>query len=175
LFDPLAHPEADGVSGLGRDSIGHGAAPVRGDVPGDVRLDARRPRVAHEVLRVIGFVRPERRAFRREAAPRHRQCRLPLGGVGRQRDLGVDDEAFTVLFQPMRHVAQLRGLPLGLLVQAGFRVVGRCMGGVAPLLAPEVDVRAIRTRPTGRGCNYLALVQFACALILGRRIEAASV
>jgi putative transposase len=34
--------------------------------------------------------------------------------------------------------------------------------------------RAIRTRYTGRGCNYLALVQFACALILGRRIEAAS-
>jgi transposase len=34
--------------------------------------------------------------------------------------------------------------------------------------------RAIRTRYNGRGCNYLALVQFACALILGRRIEAAS-
>jgi len=147
---------------------------VRGDVLGDVRLDARCPRVAHEVLRVIGFVRPERRAFRREAAPRHRQCRLPLGGAGRQRDLGVNDEAFTVLFQPMRHVAQLRGLPLGLLVQAGLRVVGRCMGGVAPLLAPEVDVR-VTARPTVRGCNYLALVQFACALILGRRIEAASV
>jgi transposase len=34
--------------------------------------------------------------------------------------------------------------------------------------------RAIRTRYTGRGSNYLALVQFACALILGRRIAAAS-
>ena len=34
--------------------------------------------------------------------------------------------------------------------------------------------RAIRTRHTGRGSNYLALVQFACTLILGRRIEAAS-
>jgi transposase len=34
--------------------------------------------------------------------------------------------------------------------------------------------RAIRTRYTGRGCNYLALVQFACALLLGRRIEVAS-
>jgi transposase len=34
--------------------------------------------------------------------------------------------------------------------------------------------RAIRTRYTCRGCNYLALVQLACALILGRRIETAS-
>jgi putative transposase len=34
--------------------------------------------------------------------------------------------------------------------------------------------RAIRTRYIGRGCNYLAWVQFARALILGRRIEAAS-
>jgi len=34
--------------------------------------------------------------------------------------------------------------------------------------------RAIRTRYTCRGSNYLALVHFACALILGRRIEAAS-
>ncbi len=33
--------------------------------------------------------------------------------------------------------------------------------------------RAIRTRYTCRGKNYLALVQFACALILGRRIEKA--
>ena len=35
--------------------------------------------------------------------------------------------------------------------------------------------RAIRTRYTCLGSNYLALVHFACALILGRRIEAASV
>lgn len=34
--------------------------------------------------------------------------------------------------------------------------------------------RAIRTRYICRGSNYLALVHFACALILGRRIEAAS-
>ncbi len=33
--------------------------------------------------------------------------------------------------------------------------------------------QAIRTRYTGRGSSYLALVQFACALILSRRIEAA--
>jgi hypothetical protein len=38
------------------------------------------------------------------------------------------------------------------------------------------DIRSgtsCRTLYTGRDCNYLALVQFACALILGRRIEAA--
>jgi len=29
LFDPLAHPEADGVAGLGRDSIGHGCPGAR--------------------------------------------------------------------------------------------------------------------------------------------------
>ncbi|SMF96586.1 Transposase DDE domain-containing protein [Methylomagnum ishizawai] len=34
--------------------------------------------------------------------------------------------------------------------------------------------RAIRTRYTCRGANYLALLQFACALILERRIKANS-
>lgn len=35
--------------------------------------------------------------------------------------------------------------------------------------------RAIRTRYTCRGANYLAFLQLACALILGRRIEAKTV
>jgi len=46
LLNPFAHPEADGVAGLGRDGVGHGVAPVRDEVLGDVRRDARRLQVA---------------------------------------------------------------------------------------------------------------------------------
>ncbi len=48
-------------------------------------------------------------------------------------------------------------------------------GVVERTFAWRKGFRAIRTRYTGRGCNYLALVQFAGALILGRRLKAASI
>ncbi len=156
LLNPIAHPEADGVAGCSHHGAGHCAAPVRGDVLGEVRLDALHLQVVDKVVRVVGFVRAQGRAFDGENARRPCQCRLPLGSAVRLRDLGVNDEAVTILHQPMRHVAQLRGQPLGLLVQAGLWVGGRCMGGVAAQLALEVN-RWVATNPDIRPSAVLGL------------------
>jgi len=140
LLNPFAHTEADGVAGLGRDGVGHGAAPVGGEVLGEVRRDAGRQQVGYEVVRVVGLVRPQRRAVRREAALYHLQRRFPLGGAGRQRDLGVDDQTVAVFHQGVAHEAAVGGLPR-VLVPPGLRVGGRGVSRVPTWFPLEVDFR----------------------------------
>src|SRR6201997_5866707 len=56
----------------------------------------------------------------------------------RQRQAGVDQQAVTVLHQPMPDKAQLRLLAFTLAVEPGIRIGGRSMGVVRASLAMEV-------------------------------------
>jgi len=81
-------------------------------------------------------------------APQHLERRLVLCraiGVG---DLHVHRQAVAVVHQDVAHVAQLRLVALGFLVQARIGVGAAGMGVVAALLAFEVD---FGVAPRGRG------------------------
>jgi len=77
LLDPLADSKAHGVARRGRDGVRHRTIPVGGAVLGDVRRDAGRLQVGDEAVRVVGLVRPQRGAVRREAALHHLQRQSP--------------------------------------------------------------------------------------------------
>jgi putative transposase len=97
------------------------------------------------------------------ASPRHR-C-MDKGYDYPRVDWEVVDLGYT---PPIRRIGEEQPIATGETHPARRWVVERTFAWLK-------GFRAIRTRYTGRGCNDLALVKLACALILGRRIEAASI
>ena len=138
LLHELAPPLAVPVPGVPRGAPVHGAA-ATAVVLGHVRGHATCAQSRHEVARVVGLVRPQRRAPATPAL-QHAQRRLALGVAARLGQLDVQHQAVAVLGEQMAQVAELRRLPRPLRVQLRLRVGAGDVRLPAAPLTPEVDL-----------------------------------
>src|ERR1700721_4309497 len=138
LLDALANALADGIAAVpGRSPINRRTAAA--GVLRNMRRHPHRAQFVDEVFYVVGFV-GAKRDRRRSVGTRldHVQRSHPLGMPVSQCQAGVDQQAMTVLHQPMPDEAKLRLLAFALAVEPGIGIGGRSMGIVRAFLAMEV-------------------------------------